>query len=81
LERVEVMGRVAQEGLKLGDPAATPAARPRAQKGLSLRRGQAVLTVVGNDRALLTSFVNGELGSAFGTLGTVHDVLAELVVA
>src|SRR5205807_2755143 len=43
--------------------------------------GQAVLTVALQDQPLLGSLTDGQLRGALGTMGALHDFLAQLVVA
>ena len=40
-----------------------------------------VLAVGPRDPALLAGFADGQLSGAFGTLGGIHDLVAQLVVA
>ena len=42
---------------------------------------QAVLAVNLKNHAFAAGFADRQLGGAFGTLGSLHDLLAELVVA
>src|ERR1022692_4431003 len=42
---------------------------------------QAVLAVVLHDPTLLASLADGQLSGAFGTFGSIHDLLAQLVIA
>src|SRR5580700_10983591 len=53
-------------------------ARPGAKSGTSKR--QTILPVGLHDGALPASLRNGQLRGAFGTLGLIHDLLAELVI-
>src|SRR5580698_5576792 len=53
-------------------------ARPGAKSRTSKR--QSILPVGLHDGALPASFCNGQLRGALGTLGIIHDLLAELVI-
>ena len=48
--------------------------------GIRKLQRQMVLAVGPRDPALLAGFGDGQLSSPFGTLGGIHDLVAQLVV-
>ena len=63
-------------GPALDRQAGFTAARPAAKSEL---QQQTILTVVPEDRSLLTRAADGELGCASGTFRLSHDLLAQLI--
>src|SRR5437016_7054530 len=57
-----------------------PTAEER-KSGIRKLQWQMVLAVGSRDPTLLAGFDDGQLSSPFGTLGDIHDLVAQLVVA
>jgi hypothetical protein len=55
-------------------------ARPNRKVGRRLER-QTILAIVVNDGALFTGFADGQLRRTLGTLGLLHDLVAQLTIA